>query len=178
MGGISHDSLKVASALNFKVMEFQQASSLLSCGSAVPRGRLPAGALQRCDAEVRHSGARSHRLRAVVGAARLHGKLCVTCQHTSSWPPSAGLSVIPRNKDDMGDGVPTDQRSHIHCDCIDGHCSSHMVASCVFALLVPTPTTRRRRRVPSIMSTSPSSSTRASLVSRHISQRYPPRASS
>ena len=41
--------------------------------------RVPAGALQFWlvdDAEVRHSGARSHRLRAVVGAARLHGKLC------------------------------------------------------------------------------------------------------
>ena len=44
----------------------------------VPRVRLPAGDEQcglACDAEVRHSGARSHRLRAVrlrsvVGAAR------------------------------------------------------------------------------------------------------------
>ena len=65
----------------------------------------------------------------------------------------------------MGDGVHTDQRSHNHCDCTDGHCSSHNVASCVFVLLVPTPITRRRWRVPSTMSTSPSSSARASLVS-------------
>ena len=28
-------------------------------------------------------------------------------QHTSSQPPSAGLCVIPTNKDDTGDGVPT-----------------------------------------------------------------------
>ena len=59
-----------------------------------------------------------------------------------------------RNKGGTGDGVHTDQRSHNHCDCTDGHCSSHVVASCVFVLLVP-----------SIISTSPSSSTRASLVS-------------
>ena len=67
-------------------------------------------------------------------------------------PPFAGLYVIPRNKDDMGDGVPTDQLSHNHCT--DSHCSSHIVASCVFMLLVPTTITRRRRwRVPSAMST-------------------------
>ena len=43
---------------------------------------LPAGDEQRglaCDAEVRHSGARSHRVRAVVGAVRPHGKLCNCC---------------------------------------------------------------------------------------------------
>ena len=65
----------------------------------------------------------------------------------------------------MGDGVPTDQLSHNHCDCTDSHCRSHIVASCVFVPLVPTATTRRRRRVPSTMSTSPSSSRRASVVS-------------
>ena len=31
----------------------------------------------------------------------------------------------------MGDGVPTDQLSHNHCDCGDSHCRSHIVASCV-----------------------------------------------
>ena len=90
---------------------------------------------------------------------------CDICQHTSSRPPFAGLSVAPWNKDDMGDGVPTDQLSHNHCDCTDSHCRNHIVASCVFVLLGPTAITRRRRRVPSTMSTSPSSSTRASLVS-------------
>ena len=39
-----------------------------------------------------------NRLRAVVGAVRLH---------TSSWPPFAGLFLIPRNKDDMCDGRTT-----------------------------------------------------------------------
>ena len=75
------------------------------------------------------------------------------CQRTSSRPPCAGLYVIPRNKDDTGNGVPKDQLSHNHCDCIDGHCNSHIVASCVFVLLVPSTMTRRRRRVPSTMST-------------------------
>ena len=65
----------------------------------------------------------------------------------------------------MGDGAPTDQQSHNHCDCTDGHCSDHIVASCVLVPLVPTLITRRRRRVPSTMSTSRSSSARASLVS-------------
>ena len=49
-----------------------------------------------------------------------------------------GLFVIPRNKDDMGDGVPTDQLLHDHCDCTDSQCRSHIVASSVFVLLVPT----------------------------------------
>ena len=61
--------------------------------------------------------------------------------------------MIPRNEDDMGDGVPTDQLSHNHCDCTDSHCNSHIVASCVFVALVPITTKRRRRRVPSTMST-------------------------
>ena len=43
--------------------------------------------------------------------------------------------------------------------------NKHTVASCVYALLVSTLITRRPRRVPSTMSTSPSSSARASLVS-------------
>ena len=89
----------------------------------------------------------------------------VSLVNTSSLPPFAGLYVKPRIKDDMGDGVPTDQLSHKHCDCADSHCKSHIVASCVIVLLVPTAITRRRRRVPSTMSTSPSSSARASLVS-------------
>ena len=51
-------------------------------------------------------------------------------------PPIAGLSVAPWNKDDMGDGVPTDQLSHNHCDCTDSHCNSHTVTSCVFVLVL------------------------------------------
>ena len=61
---------------------------------------------------------------------------CDICQHTSSRPPIAGLSVAPRNEDDMGDGVPTDQLSHNHCDCTDSHCNSHIVTSCVFVLVL------------------------------------------
>ena len=30
----------------------------------------------------------------------------------------------------MGDGVPTDQQSHNHCDCTGGHSSNYIVASC------------------------------------------------
>ena len=54
----------------------------------------------------------------------------------ASRPPIAGLSVAPWNKDDMGDGVPTDQLSHNHCDCTDSHCNSHIVTSCVFVLVL------------------------------------------
>ena len=108
-------------------------------------------------------------------AARLHGKLCEKlAQDTSTRPPSGGFFVIP---DDMGDEVPTDQLSHNHCDCTD--CSKpHCRFRVCFVLLVSTLVTRRPRRVPSTMSTSPSSSTRASLVfhlSRHISPSHPPR---
>ena len=75
------------------------------------------------DAEARHSGARSHRLRAVVGAARLHGKLCENSlkTHLPGLPLRGFLWYTFRNKDDMDDGVPTDQRSHNHCDCSDSH---------------------------------------------------------
>ena len=52
------------------------------------------------------------------------------CQHTSSRPLFAALFVTPRNKDDKGVGVPTDQLSHNHCDCTDSHCNSHIIASC------------------------------------------------
>ena len=88
----------------------------------VPRVRLPAGDEQRglaLHAEVRHSGAARSQasLRAVAGAA----------QYTSFRPLFAVLFVTPRNKDDMGDCVPTDQLSHNHCDCTDSHCNSHIV---------------------------------------------------
>ena len=87
-------------ALNVKVMEIPTSDDAYELWlrddlEEVYALLFPAGALQRglaCDAEVRHSGARSHRLRAMVGAARLHGKLCVTCQHTSSWPFFCGAS--------------------------------------------------------------------------------------
>ena len=57
------------------------------------------------------------------------GEPCDICQYTSFRPLFAGLLVTPRNKDDMGDGVPTDQLSHNHCDCTDSHCNSHIVLS-------------------------------------------------
>ena len=80
-GGSSHDFLKVASALNFQ--SDGNSNTRCSCWAVaqgglcsalpVPRVPLPAGDEQRGlarDAEVRHSGARSRRLRAVAGAAR------------------------------------------------------------------------------------------------------------
>ena len=60
-------SLKVASALNVKVMEIPTRCSSGSSGS--PSGGDEQRGLAR-DAEVRHSGARSHRLRAETSAAR------------------------------------------------------------------------------------------------------------
>ena len=78
------------------------------------------------DAEVRHSGARSHRL-PPRPALLDEGEPCDICQYTSFRPLFAGLFVTPRNKDDMGDGVPTDQLSHNHCDCTDSHCKCHIV---------------------------------------------------
>ena len=64
------------------------------------------------------------------------GEPCEICQYTSFWLPFAGLFVTPRNKDDTGDGVPTDQLSHNHCDCTDSHCNSHIVTSYVFVLVL------------------------------------------
>ena len=56
---------------------------------SVPRVRLPAGDEQRGlarDAEVRHSGARSHRLRAVAGAARpRRASWQPLTRHTATW---------------------------------------------------------------------------------------------
>ena len=63
---------------------------------------------------------------------RGRASFCDICQDTSSWPPFVGLSVARWNKDDMGDGVPTDQLLHKHRDCTDSHCNSHIVTSCVF----------------------------------------------
>ena len=138
---ISHGSLKVASALNVIVMaiptgvvaselwlrdDLEEVYALLF---QFLGKRLPAGALQRglaCDAKVRHSGARSHLLSAVAVLLDCTASF-VSLVNTSSWPPFAGLFVIPRNKDDTGDGVPTDQLSHNHCDCTD------IVSSCACA---------------------------------------------
>ena len=64
------------------------------------------------------------------------GEPCDICQHTSSRPLFARLSVTQRNKDDMGDGVPTDRLSHNHCDCTDSHCNSRIVLP-----FVPSPIT-------------------------------------
>ena len=102
-------------------------------GLPVPRVRLPAGDEQRGlarDVEVRHSGARSHRLLAVAGAARPRASL-VTSVNTHPRGLSLRLIVTPRNK---GDGVPTDQLSHNHCDCTDSHCNSHIVLPFVHLL--------------------------------------------
>ena len=53
------------------------------------------------------------------------------------------LLVTPRNKDDVGDGIPADQLSHNRCECTDSHCNSHIVAWCLFVLpFVPSPITR------------------------------------
>ena len=165
MVNVNHDSLKVA----------KQCASSGTASGWLRRGLA-------CDAEVRHSGARSHRLRAVVGAARLHGELCVTCQHTSSQPPFAGLLVILRNNDDMGDGVPTDQLSHNHCESTDRHCRSHIVASCAFVLLAR-PNRYQKTTTAGTFHTvyftkQLDTSKPCVFLSRHISQSYPPRASS
>ena len=102
----------------------------------VPRVRLPAGDKQRLgrDAEVRHL------VPDPIGFAPWPvlldpGEPCDICQRTSPGL-FAGLFVTPRNKDDMGDGVPTDQLSHNHCDCTDRHCNSHIVLP-----FVPSPIT-------------------------------------
>ena len=91
VGGTSHEYLKVASALNVKVMEIP--SSVVASEQWLRDDleevfallfRFLGDGLQRglaCDAEVSHSGARSHRLRAVVDAARQHGKLCHLSTH-------------------------------------------------------------------------------------------------
>ena len=60
----------------------------------------------------------------------------MTSVNTSARPLSAGLCVTQRDKDDMGDSVPTDQPSHNHCDCTDSHCTSHIVLP-----VVPSPIT-------------------------------------
>ena len=113
-GGSNNDLLKVASS------ECQSDGNSHKCRSSrvvaqrwlregphaalrLRRDWLPAGALQRGlvdDAEVRHSGARYHRLRAVVRAVRLLGKLC-NCHLT----PRHTFPVTDRTDD----GVPTDQ---------------------------------------------------------------------
>ena len=69
----------------------------------------------------------------------LHGCTAsfVRCRSRNIFSASF-CGAVPRNKDDMGDGVPTEQLSRNDCDCTDSHCNSHIVASCVFALLVPT----------------------------------------
>ena len=148
-GARGHDSLKLASALNFQ--SDGNSNTRCSCRAVaqrrfggglcpalrVPRVRLLAGNEQRGlarNTEVRHSCARSHRLRAVASAAR--PRPCDICQHTSSQPLFTRLFVTPRNKNNMGDGVPTDQLSHNHCDCTDSHCNSHIVLP-----FVPSPVT-------------------------------------
>ena len=119
---------------------------------------LPAGALRRelvDDAEVRHSGARCHRLHAVVRAVLLLGKFVTVIFHEDS---------TFRLTDRAGDGVLTDQRSHNHCDCTEGHSPQTRCRFVCLCVSRPTVITRRPRRVLSTMSTSPCSSARASLV--------------
>ena len=85
---------------------------------------------------IHHKDRRQLQLFQRLALRRGRASFCDICQHTSSRPPIAGLSVTPWNKDDMGDGVPTDQLSHNHCDCTDSHCNSHIVTSCVFVLVL------------------------------------------
>ena len=105
------------------------------------------------------------------------GEPCDICQHTSFRPPIAGLSVAPWNKDDMGDGVPTDQLSHNHCDCTDSHCNSHIVASCVcFCFLLShllSQVHRRQKQLSDFVSTKSKKSTakRGSLCDRRKSHK-------
>ena len=63
-----------------------------------------------------HKDRRQLQLFQRLALRRGRASFCNICQHTSSRPPIAGLFVTPWNKDDMGDGVPTDQLSHNHCD--------------------------------------------------------------
>ena len=88
------------------------------------------------------------------------GELCDLCLYTSFRPPIAGLSVA-LNKDDMGDGVPTDQLSHNHCDCNASHCNSHIVTSCVcvFVLHPPSQVHRRQKQLSDFVSTKSKKST-------------------
>ena len=83
-----------------------------------------------------HKDRRQVQLFQRLALRRGRANFCNICQHTSSRPPIAGLFVTPWNKDDMGDGVPTDQVSHNHCDCTDSHCNSHIVTSFVFVLVL------------------------------------------
>ena len=62
-----------------------------------------------------------------------------------------GLLVTPRNKDDMGDGVPTDQLSHNHCDC-----NSHIVLRVCLCFLLShllSPVHRRQKQLSDFVET-------------------------
>ena len=117
-----------------------------------------------------HKDRRQLQLFQRLALRRGRASFCNICQHTSSRPPVAGLLVTPWNKDDMGDGVPTDQLSHNHCDCTDSHCNSHIVTSCVFVLVLHS---HHKSIGGRLLLTSSSCSRWASLVSsvktRHIS---------
>ena len=74
------------------------------------------------------------------------GEPCDICQHTSSLLLFAGLCVTPGNKDDVGDGAPTDHLSHNHCDCTDKPLKQSHCATCVFVLpFVPSPHRRQKQ---------------------------------
>ena len=95
-----------------------------------------------CQSDKNLKQARVNVHRAVAGAARPRRALCHLSTHIFPASLSVAFFVTPRNKYDMGDGVPTDQLSHNHCDCTDSYCNSHIVASCVFVLpFVPSPIT-------------------------------------
>ena len=64
----------------------------------------------------------------------------------------------------MGDGVPTDQQQHNHCDCSGGHCSNHIVALCVCGCALRFNPYHKTTTAGTFHDV-PSSSTRASLVS-------------
>ena len=129
-GGRSHVSLTVASALIVKVNgnSHKRCSTQRRPGEhlcpalPVPRVRLPAGDEQRGlarDAEGRHSGARSHRLRAVVSAARPGRAL----RHLSiHFFPASLCGACCHIKEERRDG-----RHHNHCDYTYSHRYSHIV---------------------------------------------------
>ena len=88
---------------------------------------------------------------------------CDICQRTSSRPPFAGLFVTPRNKDDMGDGVPqTNCRTTTATVLTATATVTLSLRACLWFLLSHLLSQVHRRQTPP---TTSSSSGRASLVS-------------
>ena len=108
-------------------------------------------------------------------AARLHGKLC-----EKSLETHLHRLFLRKTRTTWATAFPRINSHTTTVTVLTATAPTTLVASCVFVLLGPTLITRRRRRVPSQKSTSPSSSARASFVSSvkaHLTT-LPPRASS